>query len=167
VAVFLPASQDPRYFYPLVPVLLLYVCEAAMNRLALSGVVAMLLAASCISGFANADWGPNRQGPDNPGFKAVSGYLRQHARPEAVFVFAKPRLLGLVTGHSTAAVAPDSGNDIRRSYLKEIHADYVVTASDFAEDENQWKRFAEANPEMMQQVFAQQGFVVWQTDLAR
>ena len=166
----LPPSEDPRYLYPLLPLWLFYVATALSavaverTRIALGGLILAVIAASYVSAYRTADLGPIAEGIGDPGFRTVCAYLTEHAPAKAVFIFTKPRILGLMTDHPTAAVSPTSTFDEMKSYLNEVHARFVITTTDFPEDQRHWDQFAAANAGTLRKMLGIRSFVVYQVE---
>jgi hypothetical protein len=165
--VILPPDEDARYLLPLLPVWLLYACEAIVSlasrrlRAAVAGLAMALVAVAYAGTYLRADFGPIREGIADPAFQAACRFLTDRAKTGEVFVFAKPRLLALLTRHSTAAVSPASGIDERKAYLAQIHAAFVITSRDFPRDEEQWARYGAARPGALTSVFHNSEFTVY------
>jgi hypothetical protein len=164
----LPPSEDPRYLYPLLPVWLFYIATALSAvtarraRMALTGLTLGLVGASYASAYRQADLGPIREGIGDPAFQAVCAYLTEHSPAKGAFIFTKPRILGLITDHPTAAVSPTSSFDDMKRYLGEVQARFVITTADFPEDREHWERFSEANAGALRKVLGIRSFVVYQ-----
>jgi hypothetical protein len=163
----LPPTEDPRYLYPFLPAWLFYVCVAVLAvprpqpRTALAAFTGVMLTASCASGYHASFFKPVPEGIADPAFQSVVRYLSANAQPGANFVFLKPRLLGLLTGHSTAAVDPATDFAEMKQYLAQIRAAYVITTHDWLEDEQHWLGFTSANPGVLEKAFELQGFTVY------
>ena len=69
-----------------------------------------------------------------------------------------------MTDHPTAAVSPTSTFDEMKSYLNEVHARFVITTTDFPEDQRHWDQFAAANAGTLRKMLGIRSFVVYQVE---
>ena len=127
-----------RYLYPLLPAVAVLVAGGAKWIIAAQGSKASTLLAAgfalyagCFGyGFTRMDRSPITEGIGDTRLQEVCRYISSNTPPDAVMVFRKPRLLALMTGHPTAVAA----NDDIEAYLRKIHAEYVVTADNIADE---------------------------------
>jgi hypothetical protein len=131
-----PASPT-RYVYPLIPVVIILVSGGAIwlsRRYPPSRYLLGLALAVYFAGSANAilhmDRSPIREGIGDPQFQAICNYISRNSSKDAIFVFAKPRLLALMTGRpASIPVSTDVGE-----FLRSIGAEYVLIADNIPEE---------------------------------
>jgi len=133
------ADEDVRFLIPLLPFWLLYVAEGlrTLPRRA-ERAAGIALAAVILVGFASAyarvDMYPLRGAWNNPPFDRVAEYIRAETPRDAVFVFAKPRALTLVTDRSAAAYHMPAADQELWSFFASIGARYALVNRELPED---------------------------------
>ncbi len=105
-----PVVQGVRYVIPLLPLILFYAvvgfrrAERRVGRFGrvLAVVAAVACAAQYSARFAAFDYGPLREGVEEPRARAFLASVRQHTSAEGLILFGKPRALALLTGRRSA-----------------------------------------------------------------
>lgn len=125
------------YLIPLFPFLVAYALIGFRDLALRSGqyfpsVAAGAVAAAILfaAAYTKADWGPIREGIGDPEFMAVCTFLDRQMKPADLAIFRKPRLLALVTAHSSTVypmhLDRDPTPDEIWRYLLTVRARYVV-----------------------------------------
>jgi hypothetical protein len=126
-----------RYTLPVIPAIILLVAGGAIwlsthipgsKPVLWAGLAAYLLA--CISADIRLDRSPIPEGIGDPQFQAVCAYISRNAPSDAVVIFAKPRLLSLLTGRTVSV----SANENTDSYIRSVHARYVLIADNIPDE---------------------------------
>ena len=133
------SEADVRLFLPLLPLWLMYVGIALrkLPRTARSITGASLLimiAAGFALGYHRFDFGPIREGLGDDAFIRVCDYVREQTPPGSAVIFSRPRLMALVTGHSSSAYHQPANDKDLWDYFRKIHAGYLVVNRADAED---------------------------------
>lgn len=154
----------PRYFLPVVPLLLFYALTALecldvrVRRRVGSGVpvllpvLALAMLAAYGVGYAGLDFDRTAEGPLAPEARATYEHVRRHTEPDAVIVFRKPRVLALYTGRSSA-IYHQAGDSELLAYFRRIGADYVLEGGRVPG--SPMRALAERHPQRFQSVFVQ------------
>jgi hypothetical protein len=126
-----------RYMLPIIPVIILLVAGGAVwlsthvpgSRPVLwAGFAAYSLA--CISANIHLDRSPILEGIGDPQFQSVCAYISTATPSDAVVIFAKPRLLSLLTGRTVSV----SANENPESYIHSVNARYVLIADNIPDE---------------------------------
>jgi hypothetical protein len=138
-----PVFEEPRFVYPVFPLLLLYAgigFESLVRRVeqrstagvrrALVAVTAglVLLVYAVRTGKMIATARPVSDGPFAPAATALFGFVRNQTPVDAVFLFRRPRALAYFTGRRASAFPDHEPPAVSAAYAQEIGADYLIAA---------------------------------------
>jgi hypothetical protein len=135
---FYTVDFDTLFLIPVVPLWLYYVIsylrQVATRYFAWNErVVPILLLTLFLTSYANAysqkDFGPIREGLGDPRFLEACAFIKAQTPPHAVIVFAKPRLLALLTNRRAAAYHEPSVDSELWSYFSSISAECILVPS--------------------------------------
>jgi hypothetical protein len=162
-----PVPGLQRYLLPVMPLFFIYVLTglrellaAAMPplRIPIAGAAVLLIAMTYAGAYAKTDWGPIREGINDPDFVDACQYLRKNAAPGDIVMFRKPRILALLTGLPAVIYSTTAGCDAIRADVHQFHARYIVTGDvsheDFASDAQQLRPCLERYKDSLDEVHA-------------
>jgi len=160
-----PAGPDARFLIPVVPVWLYYVISATRDiavrwfrPIGMAAGLIVVFGSSYASGYASANYGPIRQGIGDPDFLAVCDYIKSHTSTSDVIVFAKPRILALVTGRkSTAYYQPPLDSTIWR-FISNTSAHYILIGFTLKTEGAVLESFINRQGPRLEMVFHNSGF---------
>jgi hypothetical protein len=157
------SDEDLRFLIPLLPLWFLYIAVALRRLPARTGAFAGLaLCATAACGYAvsyaHADTGPIRDGLGDPAFVRVCDYIGGQTPQGSVFLFAKPRLLALVTGRPTAAYHQPASDAELWAYFRRISAGYVLVNREFPGDRDYLEPLLLRNPAAAHEAYSQSSF---------
>jgi hypothetical protein len=164
------AEFDTRFLIPVLPLWLYYVISyvrlIAAKHLALNARLAPLLLlplfiASYASAYTGKDFGPIRQGVGDPRFLQACAYIKTHTAPGAVIVFAKPRLLALMTDRRAAAYHQPATDSELRSYFSNISAEYILFSTELTSDVVYMRGFIERQGPKVNLLFDNGAFALY------
>src|SRR5262249_52762190 len=84
--------------------------------------------------YSKTDFGPIRQSFNDPQFMELCDYIRRETPPDAVFLFAKPRLLALATDRAASGYQDPRYPAELDDYCSRIGARYVIVSRSFDRD---------------------------------
>jgi hypothetical protein len=127
------------YLLPLYPLLVGYALIGFFNLAGgwryRSAAIALGMSAVALlfgTAFWKTNWGPIREGLEDPEFAAVCDFIHDKTVSTEIVVFRKPRLLALLTEHPSTVypmhLDRDPEPDEIWNYLVRVHASYVVVA---------------------------------------
>ena len=133
------SDQDLRFLVPLLPMWALYIGVALRkSRFAYKRqVCAVLIVGVGIASYARysrIDNSPIRDGLGDPSFVRMCDYIRSSTPRESVLVFAKPRLLALLTDRRASTYAIAEGDAEIWKDFAGIRAHFILVNRQFAED---------------------------------
>jgi hypothetical protein len=165
-----------RYLLPVLPLFFIYVLaglQAVLERTpsalrTLTAAAALFLIVFTYAGaYAKSDWGPIREGVNDPDFLAACQYLQQHAAPSDIVIFRKPRLLALLTGRQSAIYTTTGDPKVIRAFVHTIHARYIVLASvsheDFSSDADHLAPFIQRYRDLLTEVYSNPHYRIFAT----
>jgi hypothetical protein len=164
------SEYDSRFLIPVVPLWLYYIlCSvrllAVRYRWLNARLAPVILLALLIASYANAythtNFGPIREGIGDPRFLQACDFIQTRTDPGAVIVFAKPRLLALITNHPVAAYHQPSQDADLWSYFTNISAGYILVSSDLASDVSYLQEFISRQPSRLELVFHNNAFALY------
>jgi hypothetical protein len=166
-------QQGIRYLLPVVPLYVYYILvgvQSISSRLKPRAARALQwsligVAFGCfISKYTTVDL-RHIGGPLDPEAQEMLAYVQGHSEPSDVFVFEKPRLLGLLA-HRGAAIptrVEDPGQDEEVfEFYRSIGAKYVITTSSFASDRQHLRPFLIRNADRTREVWSNGAFQLWE-----
>jgi hypothetical protein len=167
LTIVLPFVSGFRYLIPIVPLYVFYGLvgvSKAMNeirpKIKTYAAFVMLISVAIIYvySYTKADFGPIQEGIGKRETQELFQYVREKTEMEAVFIFKKPRALGLFA-ERRASIYPATGSDKDLwRYIETIHASYIVKSPI---DEPYWSDFIEKNRVNLQQTFVNADFTVY------
>ena len=166
-----PSYQGIRFFLPVLPLYILY-AVAGLNWLIEIGRVGskpalpLLLAVILVSyagRYTKVEYGPIRQGVEQPNTVALLEYVKHQTPPDAVCIFYKPRLLALFTGRR-ASTCHDAPDEALLAYFDRIGVDYAIATEGFWRDQGTLKPFIERHPNRFERVYVNPEFAVYRLE---
>lgn len=164
-----PSSAGLRYLIPIVPLYVLYgflglslLGSVGTSKLQSSAFVAFLLCIglSYVGQYSKADFGPIPEGIGKRETQEFFQYVRTRTEPDAVFIFRKPKALGLF-GERRSSVYPATGTDRGIwAYITNIHASYLVEGPSNL-DEPYWHPFLARNQARWVETYSNSDFKVY------
>jgi len=173
-------QQGIRYLLPIIPLYVFYILEGVRGisarvrpdarRVLQWGL--MGVAFGCfVSMYTTLDL-RHIEGPLDPEAQEMLGYVESRTGPNDVFVFEKPRLLGLFAHRK--AVIPTRVEDPTQDgkaleFYRAIGTKYVITADSFASDRQYLRPFLARNADWAREVWSNGRFQLWEvrSDWAR
>lgn len=174
VILLFPYPGGARYLIPIFPLFVCYFLEGIeilrsyrmpVPRQTVLVPVLLLVVFSYGTEFVHSTFGPFRDGVEKPESKELFAFIKTQTNPSDVFIFRRPRALGLFTGR-TAAVYPVTGEKYS-AYFQNVHADYFIEAP--ALDDAAFDAFLANDCLSKRRVFSNADFSVFhitQSDLA-
>lgn len=162
---------DTRFLIPVLPLWLYYVISyvrmIATKVLRLDARVTPallfpLFVTSYISGYTHTNFGPIREGVGDPRFLQACAYIRTTTAPGAVIIFAKPRLLALMTNRRAEAYHQPSIDSELWRYFASISADYVLISGELRRDVGYMHGFIGRQKERFSLKFENKAFALYQ-----
>jgi hypothetical protein len=171
LAIFPPAQGEARFLLPLLPLFFVFAYEgliwlaAAMNRKRLAAPLGAVLAIAVLLSYAarytRMDLGPIREGVTAPESVALFDFIRTQTKPDAVFLFQKPRALALYTSRRASALHVPSSDADLWSYLRHIDTDYVIVCRQFHSNRSVLEPFVERHRPAFEPVYQDRVFTVY------
>ena len=155
-------DQDTRLLIPIVPFWLFYAAlglrEVGKYRgrgleLAMASGLLVLVLGSYAGTYSRTDFGPLTQGLGDSRFTELSEYVKTATAKESVFLFAKPRLLSLVTDRRASGYQDPLKRDELWDYCSEIGVNYIIASDTFDRDRHILEPFVAAHRDKMEEVF--------------
>src|SRR5260370_3060458 len=138
VVVLWSKDQDLRLLIPLVPFWLFYAAlglrelagfrGGAWER-ALAPALLLLIFGSYAGAYSKVEHGPFTQSVGDPRFMELCEYIKKETARESIFLFAKPRLLSLLTDRPASGYQDPTRQSELWDYCSEIRANYIITSS--------------------------------------
>ncbi len=168
VSIVWPFPGGLRYLIPIFPLYVFYIllglkdfrARYPVNRLERSSLAVLLLlvATSYAGSYSKVDFRTIPGGFGNTKCMEFFRYVREKTDPTSVFIFRKPKALGLFGDRSTS-VYPASGSDSELwNYINSVHADYVVESPI---DDPFWDEFLDRNRTRLTQAYSNGDFKVY------
>jgi hypothetical protein len=164
------ADADTRFLIPLIPLWVYYVLVCVRDFAArfmkpmphaATVLIVGALTASYASAYSRMDYRPIVQGIADRNFLQACDYIRTQTSPESVIIFAKPRLLALLTGrHSSPYHQPSDDRDLL-TYFSRISATHILVARDLERDVTYLQGFIARNAASTEVVFANSVFTLY------
>jgi hypothetical protein len=155
-------DQDTRLLIPLVPFWLFYVAVGleevgkyygrTLERVTASGLLLLVLG-SYGGAYAKTDYGPLAQGLGDSQFRELSDYINTATAKESVFLFAKPRLLALVTDRRASGYQDPLRQDELWNYCSEIRVNYIIASDTFDRDRYILEPFVAAHRDRIEEIY--------------
>jgi hypothetical protein len=168
-------EQDLRLFLPLVPFWLFYVALGlrgvgkyrgpTLERAMASGLLLLVLG-SYAGTYSRTDYGPLVQGLGDSRFTELSEYIKTATAKESVFLFAKPRLLALVTDRRASGYQDPLKQDELWDYCSEIGVNYIIASDTFDRDRHILEPFVAAHRDRMEEIYHNTEFHLYKVSLA-
>lgn len=160
------SDEDTRFLIPILPMWFLYIAVALRRLPARAGACAGVALCSAAAGgyavrYSAVDVGSIRGGLGDPAFVRVCDYIGGHTPQGSVFLFAKPRLLALVTGRPTAAYHQPKSDAELWNYFHDISARYVLVNREFPEDRDYLEPLLLRNPVAAHSLYSQGPFQLY------
>jgi Dolichyl-phosphate-mannose-protein mannosyltransferase len=155
-------DQDSRLLIPLVPFWLFYVAlglrEIGKYRgrtleRAMASVLLLLVFGSFAGAYSRTEYGPFAQGLGDSRFTDLSEYIKTATAKESVFLFAKPRLLALVTGRRASGYQDPLKQDELWDYCSEIGVNYIISSDTFDRDRHILEPFVAAHRDRIEEIY--------------
>ncbi len=165
-------QQGIRYLLPIIPIYLFYIWEGVQvigsramprTRKINSWLLAVVAFASFLSMYTTIDL-RNIEGPLDPQAQEMFAYARTHSDPGDVFLFEKPRLMGLFSNRKAAIPTPveDPKEDSNAlEFYRSIQAKYLITTNSLAKDKEYLKPFLARHNDWAREVWSNGGFQMW------
>lgn len=134
---------DSRFLIPVIPLWLYYIISClrqiaarhfGSNQRVVPVLLLTLFIASYASAYTRKDFGPIRQGIGDPRFVEACTFIKEETPAHAVVVFAKPRLLALVTDRRAVAYHEPPVDSELWSYFSSISAEYILVSNELPND---------------------------------
>jgi hypothetical protein len=155
-------DQDSRLLIPLVPFWLFYVAfglqaigkyRGRTLERAMASVLLLLVFGSYAGAYSRTEYGPFAQGLGDSRFMDLSEYIRTATAKESVFLFAKPRLLALVTDRRASGYQDPLEQDELWDYCAEIGVNYIIASDTFDRDRHILEPFVAAHPDRIEEIY--------------
>jgi len=139
-----PHFDGPRFLFPLIPLFVFY-CFIGVSVLLkirrwfigpiLAGLVLLSLCGSVAAAYTTLSFDSRiDEGIAKKETQELFKFIREHTEKDAVFLFAKPRVLALFTGRSASVAHRTRDPKELGSYCKKINAQYIIAARVFPSD---------------------------------
>jgi hypothetical protein len=165
-----PTEADTRFLIPLIPLWVYYVLVCVRDFAArfmkpiphaATILIVGALTASYASAYSRMDYSPIAQGIADRNFLQACDYIRTQTSPESVIIFAKPRLLALLTGrHASPYHQPPDDRDLL-TYFSRISATHILVARDLERDVAYMQAFVARHSASAQVVYANGVFTLY------
>jgi len=163
----LPYPAGLRYLLPIAPLYVLYALTGfreftwkgfAVRQAVVFPIVILLVALSYTVLYRRMDFGAFPDGIAKKETVAFFQYVRNNTEPTAVFIFRKPKALGLF-GQRLTSVYPAEGTDGQLwQYIESIHATYLVK---YPIDDPLWHTFLNRNRDRLIETYSNADFKVY------
>jgi len=167
-------DQDSRLLIPLLPFWLLYVAVGLqelgkhrgrkLERVMASGLL-LLVFGSYVGMYSKTDYGPFAQGLGDSRFTELSEYIRTATAKESLFLFAKPRLLALVTDRRASGYQDPLKGDELWNYCSEIGVNYIIASDTFDRDRQILEPFVAAYRDRLEEIYHNTEFHLYKVNL--
>ena len=167
ISVLWPYPGGLRYLLPIIPLYVTYslmgfyhlAASWSWRREAFAGACLLcVIAIAYVHSYATTDFGPFREGISTKEAADFFRYVSNETDRDAIFIFRKPKALGLF-GRRRAAVYPLDGTDSQNwHYIMSIHAAYLVDAPI---DDSSWHSFIKGNRSKLTQTYSNSQFTVF------
>jgi hypothetical protein len=166
VTLFPALGAEPRYMLPVVPLFFLFVFSGVEALPKISSLdtrkyafIVLLVGTAGIyaSIYSTMKLDSIRDAIDKNGYELFD-YVRTNTEPTAVFVFRKPRALGLFGERRTSMYHPYHDENDLWKYFTTIHADYLVEGPI---DEPYWHTFIASQKDKLLEVHSNPEFTVY------
>jgi hypothetical protein len=133
------SEEDLRLLIPILPMCAFYIAVAIGSipgrlRPVAAAILMTTLVVGYVSRYRTMDAGPIRDGLGDPAFTRICDYIREQTGPADNFVFAKARLLSLLTGRRAAAYQKPADGAELLAYFRTISARYILVNRNFRDD---------------------------------
>lgn len=164
------SEYDTRFLIPVLPLWLYYVISYArlvatksfaVNKRFAHLLLLALFTVSYASAYTSMDYGPIRQGIGDPRFLEVCEYIKTQTAPRAVIVFAKPRLLALITNRRAAAYHQPAMDSELWSFFSNISAGYILVSTELTSDLTYMQGFVGRETARIDLMFANSTFALY------
>lgn len=166
-------QQGIRYLLPIIPLYVFYVMEgvrvvSSRFRPEVRRVLPWAFFAAALGCFASmyttVELG-HIDGPLDAKAQEMLAYVETESGPSDVFLFEKPRLVGLLA-HRKAAI-PTRVEDPRDDesalqFYRSIGATYVITTNSLPSDQEYLKPFLSRNPDWAREAWSNDAFQLWE-----
>lgn len=166
-------QQGIRYVLPIIPLYLYYIMEGALRitsrmHAGARRVTRWTLMLAALGSFASLYTTIDLRhipGPLDPEAQEMFRHVEARSDPDDVFLFEKPRLLGLFS--QRRAVIPtreaDAANDEQTlGFYRAVGVDYVITTSSLEMDRQYLLPFLSRHPEWAREVWSNGAFQLWE-----
>jgi hypothetical protein len=160
---------DDRYLFPVIPLYLFYAL-VGISRIRPYGqewissiATAILLGAILVcyvKGYAAFNSGPLPTGVGKETSIQLFDFVKS-TPADSVFVFRKPRALTLFTERAASVYDVNQTGQDLGTYIRQIHATYVITSSIFEQDKTILDPYIEMHRDNVRLVFANSDFRVY------
>jgi hypothetical protein len=166
-------DQDFRFLMPLIPFWFFYMAlglDSAGKRWGraierrMAATLLLMVMISYAGAYSRADFGPIRQGIGDPEFLKLCHYISEDTPKESVFLFAKPRLLVLLTGRKASAYQDPLSRDELWNYCSQRNIGYLIIYDGFERDRSILIPFATAYEHEMEEVYFGGGFHLYKVN---
>jgi hypothetical protein len=168
-------DQDSRLLIPLLPFWLFYVTVGlqeigkyrgkTLERAMALGLLLLVLG-SYVGVYSKTDYGPFAQGLGDSRFMELTEYIKTATAKESVFLFAKPRLLALVTDRRASGYQDPREEDELWDYCSEIGVNYIIASDTFERDRHILEPFVAAYRGRLEEVYHNTEFHLYKVNLA-
>lgn len=164
-----PQYQGMRYLIPIIPMYFYYIFYGCAHiylprrltrGIVLAGFIGILFV-SYIVKYTRLDYGPIKEGVEKKETQELFGYIKTNTGDRDIFIFQKPRVLGLYTNrYASIYHSPVDYNDLWQ-YLYQIKATYVIVGKPFDRDRTYLYDFVRKYRSRFKQVFSNQDFALY------
>ena len=168
-------DQDSRLLVPLLPFWLFYVAVGlqelgkhrgrTLERAMASGLLLLVLG-SYVGVYSKTDYGPFAQGLGDSRFTELTEYIKTATAKESVFLFAKPRLLALVTDRRASGYQDPRKEDELWDYCSQIGVNYIIASDTFERDRHILEPFVAAHRGRLEEVYHNTEFHLYKVNWA-
>jgi Dolichyl-phosphate-mannose-protein mannosyltransferase len=155
-------DQDSRLLVPLLPFWLFYVAVGLQDlgkhrgrtlERAMASALLLLVLGSYVGVYSKTDYGPFAQGLGDSRFTELTEYIKTATAKESIFLFAKPRLLALVTDRRASGYQDPRKEDELWSYCSEIGVNYIIVSDTFDRDRHILDPFVAAYRDRLEEIY--------------
>jgi len=155
-------DQDLRLLIPLVPFWLFYAALGLLElgrfgggawERALAPVLLLLIFGSYAGAYSKTEYGPFTQSLGDTRFMELCEYIKKETARDSIFLFAKPRLLSLLTDRPASGYQDPLKQSELWDYCSEIGVNYIITSDSFDRDRLILKPFVVAYSDRIDEIY--------------
>ena len=161
--VFWPMAQSFRFLIPVVPLYIGYallgsqwlgtMIRSQRARVGIGLFLLVVVFGSYVSRYTTLEFSHMREGILNTDSRQLFRYVREQTEPEDVLIFAKPRILALMTQRYSACYSVVSDDIYLERFLASINATHLITTRWLKSDRIWLQGFLERHADQLELVF--------------